>query len=231
MPGPDPGSTAPAAFGALPPGPDRVTDYVFDLIRTAIIDKSLPPGSAVVESDLATRLNVSKTPVRESMIRLKELGLLETVGRRLRVVTPSPQRIREAYEFRVCLEPQCAQLAAERASPEQAADLLSGAERGVVVADTRGTLGFYDAGYEFHRRVAAASGNSLLGGAVRRSHLYTLTLTRRDTHGPIDQPGHADDHLAIAQAIGEGDGGRAFDLMERHLQSLLVSALERIGDE
>jgi len=71
-----------------------LTDMVFESIKSAIIEKSLPPGSRVSEAALATQLNVSKTPVRETLLRLRHIGLVHLTGGGLRVVTPSMKQPR-----------------------------------------------------------------------------------------------------------------------------------------
>ncbi len=57
--------------------PESLADVVYSAIREAIVSKQLLPGERVTEAGLATRLHVSKTPVREAMLRLQEVGLIE----------------------------------------------------------------------------------------------------------------------------------------------------------
>ncbi|BBB00960.1 putative GntR family transcriptional regulator [Actinacidiphila reveromycinica] len=216
-------------FPGAPARPDSLTDFVFELVRDAIINKSLAPGSVMTASDLATRLNVSKTPVRESMIRLKEAGLLVPDGRQLRVITPSRQLIHEAYEFRLYMEPHCARLAAQRAGATVRDQVAASAQRAVAGADSSDE--YYAAGRDFHLRIAQATDNALLRKAVEQAHVFTLTLSRRDLPAPPDQAGRADDHVAVAKAIRAGEGDLAADLMRRHITVLMESALARFGEE
>jgi DNA-binding GntR family transcriptional regulator len=212
-----------------PPRPDSLTDFVFDLVQNAIVSKALAPGSAVTESELAARLGVSKTPVRESMIRLKEIGLLVPDGRRLRVITPSRQLIQDAYEFRLCIEPQAARLAAQRAQPaERQRITVAGARRGGGEPEHDGGAKG-DPDRHFHLQIADATQNDFLAGAVERSHLFTLTLTLRDLTEVVDRGTRDSDHVAIAKAIAEGEEDGAASAMEHHITMLRESALERFG--
>src|SRR3954464_1071179 len=96
--------------------PDSLTDAVYEAIRRGIIDRRLPPGGPVTEAALAAQLGVSKTPVREALLRLKDAGVIEPNGRRGgRVVQRSEAAIRRAYEVREALESYAAGRAAERA--------------------------------------------------------------------------------------------------------------------
>jgi DNA-binding GntR family transcriptional regulator len=102
--------------------PDSLTDAVYEAIRRGIIDRRLAPGNPVTEAALAEQLGVSKTPVREALLRLKDIGVIEPNGRRGgRVVQLSELSVRRAYEVRDALEPYAAGRAAERAEANQVA--------------------------------------------------------------------------------------------------------------
>ena len=108
---------------------------VFESIQSAIKDKSLPPGRRVTEADLAAQLNVSKTPVREAFIKLRQIGLLEPDGRRAwRVIQLSRPTIDDACEVREALEVSAARAAAERATAEQREAISEAAERSLEAA-------------------------------------------------------------------------------------------------
>ena len=116
MPPPAVVSEGPEAPLFLEVRPDSLTDAVYEAIRRGIIDRRLAPGSPVTEAALAEQLGVSKTPVREALLRLKDIGVIEPNGRRGgRVVQLSEVSVRRAYEVRDALEPYAAGRAAERA--------------------------------------------------------------------------------------------------------------------
>lgn len=74
--------------------PANLTDLVLDALRQSIVDQTLAPGQQVSEASLAKSLQVSKTPVREALLRLRHIGLVEPASRGLRVVRPSAGTIR-----------------------------------------------------------------------------------------------------------------------------------------
>ena len=102
-----------AAMAVQPVGsrPQSLTEIVFDRLRDAITSQTLAPGTRVSESVLSEMLNVSKTPVREALLRLCHVGLVEPTTRGLRVVMPDSAVIRDAYELRSNLEAGAARTA------------------------------------------------------------------------------------------------------------------------
>ena len=76
--------------------PQSLSDIAYDRIRTAIVQRALEPGTRVSESMLGEMLHVSKTPVREALLRLCHVGLVEPTPRGLRVVLPDKDSIRDA---------------------------------------------------------------------------------------------------------------------------------------
>src|ERR1700716_2927871 len=98
---------------ALHTRPESLSEVVYETIRDAIVNRTIPPGVRVTEAGLAKQLNVSKTPVREALLRLREIGLIEPSGvRGGRIILPSPTSIRQAYEVRLALETFAAEAAA-----------------------------------------------------------------------------------------------------------------------
>src|SRR5437588_5950231 len=110
------GNAAPAEL-VLEHKPESLTDVVYETIREAIINRVIAPGSRLTEAALADQLNVSKTPVREALLKLRQIGLVEPNGRRGgRVTLPSRSSIQHAYEARRALESFAAEIVAERGS-------------------------------------------------------------------------------------------------------------------
>jgi DNA-binding GntR family transcriptional regulator len=203
-----------------------LTREVHDAIRDAIVSKALPPGMRLSEASLAEQLGVSKTPVREALLRLAAIGLVETEGSRgARVVTPSRDRIREAYEVRGGHEFTAARLAAARAGRREVADLQRVAEQSVVRAEAGDAPGFRESDALFHRGVASAAANALLTQLVENSFSLTWALRRRDVPVTGDSIECAHQHVSIAQAIRERDGQRASMEMLTHIDKVMNMVL------
>src|SRR6478672_10391255 len=83
----------------------KVTDWVYEELKSAIIDLRLAPGEPLREAALADQLGVSKTPIREALTRLEQDGLVETTSFKGAAVTMYSRRdLQEIYELRELLE-------------------------------------------------------------------------------------------------------------------------------
>jgi GntR family transcriptional regulator, rspAB operon transcriptional repressor len=207
----------------LPGRPESLTAVVYDAIRQAIVEKRLAPGSRVTEASLAEQLGVSKTPVREALLRLREVGVIEPHGRRGgRIVRPSQASIRDAYEVREALESYAAGSAAQRVTPEQIERLRAVAERSLERAHRNDLAGFLEADVAFHGGIAAAAGNPALERMIDGAVTLALTLRRRDRPHATASVACAEAHVRIATAIADRDPAGARREMESHIGFLLT---------
>jgi DNA-binding GntR family transcriptional regulator len=193
---------APDAAGAAPGGDEaRLPQRAYLALRRAIRDLRLAPGQMVLEGEAAAALGISRTPVREALVRLEAEGMLRLVPRHgFRVAPLDPDVLRELYEILEGLEAVAVDLAASRATPAQ----LDGLDAWLA-ADTR-----------FHALVAEMSGNRRLEAMARSAgdQLYRARLfTHRLRPKPVDS---TRDHRAVAAAIRAGDGERARALHQAH---------------
>src|ERR1700712_362898 len=133
---------------------------VYDQLRSEIARGELRPNERLIEADLAQRLSVSRTPIRESIQRLSGDGLVVNRRRAWFVREHSPIEITALYEVREALEGYAARLAAARATPD---------ERRQIVELSRFALGddprherFVDVNTRFHTAIASAARNASL---------------------------------------------------------------------
>lgn len=205
--------------------PSTITDIVLERIRLAIVTKQIPPGSAISETALATQLQVSKTPVRESLIRLTQIGLIENVGSRLRVVEPSPSNMRSAYEYRLALEPSATALSATRADSQSIAKIVQDAEATLECARAGDAGGYSTFSRTFHLDLAIASENLHFERSIGNCLALTQALRQRDRSTADGRMESADYHVKIAHAVRAGDATTAAELMRSHVMGLMEQAL------
>lgn len=104
-------------FGVIPDGSDSLPDFVYGQLRSAIRNQELKPGDRLREVELAERLGVSRTPVREALRRLEADGLTQLAPPRGFIVTElTHRRVMELYAMREILAGVAARFAAEQAS-------------------------------------------------------------------------------------------------------------------
>ncbi|MCZ7571260.1 MAG: GntR family transcriptional regulator [Ardenticatenaceae bacterium] len=127
-----------------------LASIAYERIKQSILNGTLAPAQTVHEPQLAQRLQISRTPVREALIRLEQEGwLMPADGRGLIVRPLSPRGVEDIYEMRLLLEPHAARLFAERADDAAIADLLEPLEE--IEAEI--AVGRYELFFQMHRAV------------------------------------------------------------------------------
>jgi DNA-binding GntR family transcriptional regulator len=198
--------------------PESLTTVVFDAIRRAIIDQTIPPGSPVTEDQLAAQLSVSKTPVREALKILREIGLVEDLGRRGgRVVPRSRRAMQEASEAREAIEGLLAEKAALRGTPEQKQAIIDAARMSLERAKTGDDRGFEEWNQRFHRSITAAADNGRLSKMLDDTIALITALRLRDLAAEGDLVEFATHHQAIAKEIARGDAEAAGRSARKHV--------------
>ena len=210
---------APHQLAPLTEKPESLTQIVYQTLRDAIISKRLPPGERVSEAGLARQLTVSKTPVREALLRLNTIGLIEADGGRGgRIVRPSAELIRNIYEVRGSLESLAAQLAASRATQAQRSQLTELATASLIAARKGDVDGFRRHDETFHDVLAAASANPYLARLIDNAYTLTAAARQRDVPSAGDSVDCATGHVRIAEAIAGGDTAAAAAAAAAHVE-------------
>ena len=207
--------------------PEPLAEIVFGIVRDAIVRKDLPPGSRISEARLATQLNVSKTPVREAILRLEGIGLVVSDGNRgTRVVTPSAENIQHAFEVRMALEAFAARRAAQPDAPTDHTLLRNLAEQSLRCAEDGDGAGFREQDSRLHAAIARATDNELLTRLADNAYTLVWALRQRDTPSIGYQVGCAQQHLRIVEAISAHDVTRAEAEMTSHIDKSRRFVLE-----
>jgi DNA-binding GntR family transcriptional regulator len=189
----------------------------YSRIRRMIMDGMLKPGETISEGQLAERLDVSRTPVREAVRRLGEQGLIQTTPRGLRIFRPTAEDVAEVYFLRAAIEGAIARTAAELLSPAEL-DQLRGFHRDSEVAAANGDIAeLVELNGRFHG-VLAASCRSVRATATLASleplvaSYRRLSLLSRD-----HQLGSIADHARLIDLLAAADGEAAEALMRDHI--------------
>jgi DNA-binding GntR family transcriptional regulator len=212
--------------------PASLTEMVQDAIRDAIVSRRLSPGDRITEAALAAQLEVSKTPVREALLKLEYIGLIESDGGRGgRIITPSHDSIRSAYEVRLGLETQAARIVS--GMPDAGAEARTDAENCLAAAEQSDRAGFREHDRRFHLSLARATRNQLLERLIHDSFDLTWTLRDRDVPITDDSLTCAQQHMDVVRAIEAQDAQKAEDAMRGHIQmvqDLVLAAFDSQGD-
>ncbi len=203
------------------PARGRIGQEAYESLRTAILDCTFAPGTALSELAVSEELGVSKAPVRDAFRRLASEGLLDVVPQRGSSVSLlSRARIRDAVFVREVIECRAAELAAAAPLAERR-KLNQWLDRQVAASDVQDFVGHLTADEAMHHAILVLAGHRHAWGPL----LLARTGMNRIRHIAIPELGG--NRIAIAQhrkfvrAIVAGDAARARDAMLTHIRSPL----------
>jgi len=196
----------------------------YALILEAIDVGVFKPGDRLVESDLAERFGVSRTPIREALQRLETQSLLARDGRSLIVASLDHNQLSELYIVRAELEGLAARLAARHAATEEVKVLREMVEADEALLGDPSALA--RANKRFHKQVHLASHNRYL---VQQLDLVYRTMALMATTSlAVEGRGELAlaEHAAIVSAIEAGDGQGAYDALKQHISVAFETRLK-----
>ena len=200
------------------------SNQVYAALREAIVSAEFEPGRRLSENELAERLGVSRTPVREALVRLRDERLVAIVPQLGTFVTLiSPEAIEDAAFVREALECSAIRLSTERAGPRDLEELganLAAQER----AEAEGDIDAFDALDEaLHRMLCELSGREIAWSLSRRANGH-LDRVRRLS---LPEPGYltemVSEHRAVVAAVADRDADVAEETLRHHLRMVLSS--------
>ncbi|WP_128910646.1 GntR family transcriptional regulator [Tropicibacter alexandrii] len=196
----------------------------YSLILEAIDSGVYRPGDRLVESELAERFGVSRTPIREALQRLETQSLLSRDGRSLIVSSLDHNQMAELYAVRTELEGLAARLAARHATEEEVQVLQE------MVEDDKALLGdpaaLARANRRFHKMIHLASHNRFLVQQLDLVHrsmaLMATTSLAAQGRGEVA----LGEHQAIVDAVARRDEDAAYKALRDHISVAFVTRLK-----
>ena len=208
------------------------TELAYAEVKRRIMGNIYPPGLQVLEQELAAQLGMSRTPVREALIRLEKEGLVEITPRRgMRVVPVAPDDMAEIYDVLTCLEARAAErLAASKPTRAEIQPMIRTVDEMDEALERHDLDAWAAADERFHRLLLQMSGNSRLANMAfmvfdqaHRARMVTLRMR------PMPHRS-SEDHRRVLDAILAGDAEAAYAAHYKHRQDamkLLIDILER----
>lgn len=202
----------------VPEPAGSLVDIAYQTMRGRILDNQWAPGFRALEQELALTLGMSRTPVREALIRLANEGLVEVVPRHgMRVLPMSAADMDEIYQVLGSLEATAAELVAARKPAAKEIAPLQEASRAMDEALKRDDLDAWaQADERFHRFLVELCGNRLLAATVQnfwdrahRARMFTLRLRPKPVNSTRE-------HTELVRAIRKGDVAAARELHRAH---------------
>ena len=210
------------------------TDEAYETLKRRILDNEWPAGHLALEQELAAELGMSRTPIREALIRLEKEGLVEVRPRHgMRVLGISAEDMEEIYEILISLESMAAELVARRGlTDRQRAELITAVNDMDTALAQDDLETWAKADERFHKLLVDYCGNrrlkSLVDGCFDQAHrarLLTLKLRPKPTSSN-------EDHRATVNAIERRDPTVAREIHRLHRMragEMLVELLKKHG--
>jgi DNA-binding GntR family transcriptional regulator len=200
-----------------------------ELIRQAILDGRLEPGSRLKEQELAHELGISRTPVREALLMLQAEGLIVTTPNRSAVVREHDATdLKDLYQLRALLEGYAARQAAKRITGEELDRLNESCDRFDALSgdDIRELV---KENLLFHNVILEAAGSERLRSMVQKVIELPLVYKSYIWYPPDQKRISAHYHRQITKALRARDAERAELVMQEHIfeaRDLLVSRVD-----
>lgn len=195
----------------------------YSLILSAIDNGTYRPGDRLVESELAERFGVSRTPVREALQRLETQSMLARDGRSLVVATLDHNQLAELYTVRTELEALAARLAARHATREETRVLGRMVDEDRAVIDDPQALS--RANRRFHHQIHLASHNRYLVQQLDIVHRTMALMARTSLAAEGRGEKTLAEHQRIVDAIAAGDAKAAESALREHISTAFETRL------
>lgn len=203
--------------------PDNLAEQAYRSLRSLILERKIAPGAAVVEGRLAEDLRISRTPMREALVRLVGEGLLERAdARSYSVRKVSPTEYFQSMQVRETMEAHAMDLAVDRVPAAEIEVLMRDIRR--LAKETEQEAVHWQADDRLHLMFAQASGNAVLVRMIETLRVNTRLFEIAGPFGRVVRDGA--EHLAILAAWREGDVRGAKKALLAHLRNLQQEALD-----
>lgn len=206
------------ALRSITPQRRRLADEVYDQLVLAIMARDIGPDDRLVQEKLAAELEISRTPVREALLRLEKEGVLHQANSGgFRLANISEEETRELYQARAAIEGQAARILAVRCDPAELDEL----RRVITVNETMknpSTQDYFIANRTIHRAFMVAAGNrfllemfDMIWGRAMAFHLFAA-IENTDIASSLGN------HMELVDVLATGDKGAALEALTEHIQ-------------
>jgi len=206
-----------------------MVDFVYSALLGAIVEARLGAGTPLSQNKLAARMGVSRTPVREALLRLERDGLVQRLPESgFAVASITPAEVHEACDLLDLLDTYVYRRAAENLSQAQLGDLFELAQSLVRSAESGDTESWRDADQRYHAVVMAAAGNRFVTQYLQetRHRVQRFWLQKPDFAGRLRTC--SQDHVALAQAMLDTDAKMLSETVHAHIERLRANVLARL---
>lgn len=207
-------------------------DVVFNTLREAILKGELQPGERLMELQLAAKLGVSRTPIREAIRMLEQEGLAVTIPRRgAEVAKMTEKDMKDVLQVREALDELAVSIACELITEEELEELAEAVKNFEDAIGTRDIKQIANADVAFHDIIYQASGNpklvTILNNLREQIYRYRIQYLKDEKN----YPNLLDEHREILEGLMQKDKELVTDSMRRHVINQAVAVKEMIAKQ
>ena len=211
-------------------GSDSVVDRVYEQLKAMSVSYELKPGERLNEGELAKRLGVSRTPLREALNRLNTEGFLRfTPGKGFFCRELDAHEIFDLYELRKSIEVASVRLAVKRANDEEIDALLAFLDATGPDPGERSSIELVELDESFHERLMAMSANAEMLRVLRNVNAR-IRFVRWIDMDRINRANTQAEHRAVLHALKARDEGACVYVLERHIDRRLDTITSAIKE-
>ena len=208
----------------------RLADEVYEQLMAAILSGEIGPDDRLVQERLAAEMEISRTPVREALLRLEQDGVLITSPRGgFTLYRMNEGEIRELYQARAAVESQAARILAAQNDPLKNHELRATIEREENIASPT-VQAYFDANRNIHRRFVELVDNRYLLEMFDNIWNRGVAFQLFAAIEKVDLSKSLGDHIALVDAIETGDKTIALEALIDHITDGFQLQMEAFGD-
>lgn len=207
------------------------SDLIFEALRESILTGDLPPGTALIEKNLAEEFGVSKTPIREALHHLSHIGLADMqTAKGATVHTLTPEEIKDIWDMRQYLEPLALQLSIPYITDEEFKDLQDILDEAKHALDENDMKQLSQINTEFHEMLYCKADNHLLvqwlDSLSDRRRLVSMHIWGIENNSQQEWQ----EHRAILDAVIKRDIPTASQALKNHISNFNKQVLAYINN-
>ncbi len=207
-------------------------DVVFNTLRQAILKGEIEPGEHLMETKLAEKLGVSRTPIREAIRKLELEGLVTMIPRKgAEVAQITEKNLRDVLEVRRALEVLAVRIACDKITAEQLEELEAAAKVFEATLSSKDVTAIAEADVEFHDVIFKATDNQRLLQIISnlREQMYRFRveyLKKEDFHARL-----VEEHNEIINAVKHHDKAAAEQYVKAHIDNQELVVINEIKEK
>lgn len=207
----------------------RLADEAYGQLMDAILSGDIGADDRLVQEKLAAEMEISRTPVREALLRLEQEGVLETSPRGGFILYRiTPKEVRELYQARAAVESQAARILASQNDGFKNRELRATIEREENITSPT-VQAYFDANRIIHRRFVELIENRYLLDMFDNIWNRGVAFRLFAAIEKVDLSKSLGDHMALVDAIETGDKGAALEAFIDHIQDGFELQMEAVG--